>query len=88
MSINNDKYSFLLILTINGKEYICIFDKGCVIFFIFFYNNMNSKNINNDSSSEDDAKVYETLTKLYPANELMPRKLTIDIDVKSLYPLK
>ncbi|CAD8111912.1 unnamed protein product [Paramecium primaurelia] len=49
---------------------------------------MNSKNINNDSSSEDDAKVYETLTKLYPANELMPRKLTIDIDVKSLYPLK
>ncbi|CAD8120249.1 unnamed protein product [Paramecium sonneborni] len=49
---------------------------------------MNSKNKNIDSSSEDDAKVYETLTKLPPANELMPRKLTIDIDVKSLYPLK
>ncbi|CAD8207132.1 unnamed protein product [Paramecium octaurelia] len=49
---------------------------------------MKSKNINNDSSSEDDAKVYETLTKLPPANELMPRKLTIDIDVKSLFPLK
>ena len=49
---------------------------------------MNSKNKNNDSSSEDDAKVYETLTKLPPANEIMPRKLTIDIDVKSLFPLK
>ncbi|CAD8166524.1 unnamed protein product [Paramecium pentaurelia] len=49
--------------------------------------NFNNNN-NNDSSSEDDINVYETLTKLLPANELLPRKLTIDIDVKSLYPLK
>ncbi|CAK83850.1 unnamed protein product (macronuclear) [Paramecium tetraurelia] len=50
---------------------------------------MNSNNNqNNDSSSEDDLQVYETLTKLAPPNELLPRKLTIDIDVKSLYPLK
>ena len=50
---------------------------------------MNSNNNNNnDSSSEDDMKVYETLTKVPPANELLPRKLTIDIDIKSLYPLK
>lgn len=47
---------------------------------------MNSKN--KDSSSEDDTKVYETLCKMFPANELLPRKLTIDIEVKSLYPLK
>jgi hypothetical protein len=47
---------------------------------------MNSKNKNNESSSGED--VYESLTKLPPANELLPRKLTIDIDVKSLYPLK
>ncbi|CAD8117283.1 unnamed protein product [Paramecium sonneborni] len=50
---------------------------------------MNSNNNkNNDSSSEDDLQVYETLTKLAPPNELLPRKLTIDIDVKSLYPQK
>lgn len=47
---------------------------------------MNSKNKNNESSSEED--VYESLTRLPPANELLPRKLTIEIDVKSLYPLK
>jgi len=48
---------------------------------------MNCNN-NNDSSSEDDLQIYETLSKLPPANELLPRKLTIDIEVKSLYPLK
>lgn len=48
----------------------------------------NNNNNNNDSSSEDDTQVYESLSKLPPPNELLPRKLTIDIDVKSLYPLK